>query len=61
LTGLFLGMAMMPAVRQAARQPKSYEKKIAMVGLALLAVMWIILGSCLYFADDYPLYYSGAL
>ena len=54
-------MVMMPRVRRVAKNRGSYEKKISIVGLGLLALMWIILFSCLYFANDYPQFYPGLL
>lgn len=53
LSGLFLGMAFMPAVRAEAQRPKSFEKRIQMVGLAIFTVMNIILWPCMFLACEY--------
>ena len=43
----------MPAVRAEAQRPKSFEKRIQLVGFALFAVMNIILWPCMFLACDY--------
>lgn len=63
LTGLFVGLAMMPRVRRVAAHPGSYEKKLSLVGLGLCGLMWGILLTCFYLAATYPriLNYEGTL
>ena len=50
LSGLFLGMVLMPAVRAEAQRPKSWEKKVVMIGAFMFFVLNAILWPCMFCA-----------
>ena len=61
LSGLFLGLAMVPRVRRIGRMNGSFEKKLVPLGMGLLLLMWSILLLCFFLADSYPRIYPGTI
>lgn len=53
LTGVPLGLIMLPAVRPIARQPTSIEKKLRKIGALILLILWAVFLVCFFLADDY--------